>query len=148
MIRYTLSILVLLSVFFIGTIQCAPTSPKRDTLSIKRVDDGVCGSSSFYGYTTSTSAKIADCQELVSKIGGITWEVGSNPAQLFESGTCKVTAYSIGAYPAYIGGRDVQDLIQDSINKFGQGGRVAGQGLMNCQGPAGNSDVVWMVYRA
>ncbi|OAQ63718.2 chitinase [Pochonia chlamydosporia 170] len=119
-------------------------------------NDDFCGASTFVDQTSGASPPVSDCLALIKKIQDrsdptdheIENAVG-NQHQIEEYGECKFGVQGNGKngnIDFHVGGQDIIDLINDSINKFGSSGRVGAKGSMSCKGTVKGQDVDWGLY--
>jgi hypothetical protein len=118
----------------------------------KRTQYNECGPSSFVGNTSGASPKVADCKTIVKNIsGGGRWTTTQGESRkLVSFGTCAFSVHNLHTDPslvAYVGNRDIIDLINDSIAKFASDGKVGAHGKMKCNGTPGYKDgMYWQIY--
>lgn len=119
-------------------------------------NDDVCGASTFVDQTSGASPPVSDCRALIKKIQDrseptdheIENAIGSQH-QIEEYGECKFGVQGSGKHgniDFHVGGQDIIDLINDSINKYGSSGRVGAKGSMSCKGTVKDQDVDWGLY--
>lgn len=113
-----------------------------------------CGSSTFVGQTSEGSPTVADCQQLVRNIEGThgNWPVENalgDQHQIAQYGSCKFGVQGIGKYGNivfHVGGQDIVDLVNESIQKFSWNGLVGAKGEMTCRGDVSGQTVEWGLY--
>lgn len=113
-----------------------------------------CGDSNFWNYTSDASPLITDCQRIVSNIaGGGSWTSWTGEwRQLVSYGTCRVSINVPGVGQSIlfrVGNQDIMDIINMSIQKFGENGKVGAEGDMNCQADMflpSVLDTEWVLY--
>ncbi|KAH8731881.1 chitinase [Phaeosphaeriaceae sp. PMI808] len=114
-----------------------------------------CGNSDFVDKRSDKSPIVEDCMQIISNIQGDTstdWThqvLGKKWREIAKAGSCafSVRASKInGNINFEIGGQDVIDIITTSIEKFGQGGKVAAGGHLDCGGNTKKQEVEWEIY--
>jgi hypothetical protein len=153
--QFTTTLSFLAAAFALG-VQSAPVAnPQTEnplsgeaTGLAKRTNE--CGNSSFENETSGGSPLIGDCLQLTNNLSGNgNWLLANlgQERQLASYGTCKFIAQAPFVHAIHVGDRDVQDLIRDSVNKFGRDGRIGARGLMTCSEGANNEGLVWWWIR-
>lgn len=116
---------------------------------------GYCGMSTFEDRTHGGSPLISDCLQIIRNIEGdgtTEWrhQVAGKPhREILSFGSCRfgIEATHIGLNVDFrVGGQDVIDIINDSVQKFGKNGRVAARGEMECSGSNNGQGVLWGIY--
>lgn len=115
-----------------------------------------CGDSSFVDQTSGASPKIEDCRQIIKNIRGdastdwTTQVVGKNQREIAHHASCHfgVEATKVnGNVNFVVGGQDVIDIINDTIEKFGNSdGKVGAKGDMKCNGNSKQQNVKWGIY--
>lgn len=122
----------------------------------------LCGDSTFFDNTTAWSPEVADCNKLIEKVKdagkgyytvifpGLSPGVTSpSPQSLaYSGGNCYFAINGVQEYN-WIGSQDIQDIITDSITKFGQNGKIAASGAVPCSGGGRNEASLtldWKLY--
>lgn len=114
-----------------------------------------CSDSTFVDRTTEASPTVEDCIKLMKEYRGEyhNWEIENvigEQHQLIQNGTCKFGIESLDAGNGnagyYIGSQDIVDIINDSIDKFGDSGKVGSKGRMTCDGMVKGQRVQWGLY--
>lgn len=134
-----------------------PIAPSHDDDYTTPRGPGYCGVSSFENQTTNASPRKEDCLQIVRNIagGGGRWDIDlflAEQRRILRAGTCRfgVKGYRDSPIPelkAYINWFDVTDLILDSVELFGENGRVGAKGLMECRDYYGHlRPVLWGIY--
>ncbi|OIW27963.1 hypothetical protein CONLIGDRAFT_634289 [Coniochaeta ligniaria NRRL 30616] len=124
-------------------------SQNSTTNSTTSIND--CGDSIFYFQTSDSSPLSSDCLQIATNIaGGGSWEVETLTGkhhQLVQYGTCAfgVTVSSSDLF-VYIGNQDIIDLIRESVDVFGDSGKVGARGRMRCQAGLLEEWVNWDIY--
>jgi GH18 family chitinase len=114
-----------------------------------------CDDSSFENRGSDASPSVDDCRTIIANIQDdpyTQWKhtvVGKRHRQITEAGSCafgiKATKVN-GNVDFEIGGQDVIDIINDSINKFGGTGKIGARGSMTCNGNIKGQAVEWGIY--
>ncbi|KAI8217095.1 hypothetical protein K4K53_009486 [Colletotrichum sp. SAR 10_77] len=115
-----------------------------------------CGDSSFGNHASDVSPKVNDCQQIIRTIEGdasteFTHRITGH-CQILEFGSCHFgigrTGGTGGAVEFRVGGQDVIDVINESIKRFGGGGRIGAKGIMPCSGTTAGTkvNVEWGIY--
>ncbi|CAK1362498.1 hypothetical protein CB0940_02263 [Cercospora beticola] len=98
-------------------------------------------------------ANAKDCTDLVAGLDtSQTWSVSKSWARLSTQGTCAFSVRVIaGSKDGLVGGADLADLVNDSVNNFQQSGQVSckgqfgqvvsAEGEVDCNTPSGGSQV-------
>ncbi|PPR08227.1 hypothetical protein CVT24_001242 [Panaeolus cyanescens] len=111
-----------------------------------------CYDSSFENRWRASAPLVNDCRILASNIAGDgdwTQSTASGQRQIASFGTCHfgVEGAETLLVSYRVGNQDVIDLINDSINRFQQDGRVAARGVMPCdQITPGTVRILWGIY--
>ncbi|KAK4195986.1 family 18 putative glycoside hydrolase [Triangularia verruculosa] len=114
-----------------------------------------CGDSTFEDQTNGGSPLVSDCLQIIRNIeddGRTDWihQVAGKPhREILSFGSCQfgIEATHIGLNIHFkVGGQDVIDIINDSVNRFGSSGRVAAKGVMGCTGSTNGQEVLWGIY--
>lgn len=114
-----------------------------------------CKKSTFVDQTNAASPYAKDCLAIIKKIENdptSEWKtlVGGKPhRKILWYGTCvfAVEAANVkGNFKFWVGGQDVIDLINDTVNKFSRDGRVAAYGHMQCKGNVKDQRTKWSIY--
>jgi hypothetical protein len=153
--QLTKSLTFLAAAFAVG-VQSAPVaSPLTEnplsgeaTGLVKRTNE--CGASSFENETSGGSPWIADCLQLTNNLSGNgNWLLANfgQERQLASHASCKFIAQAPFTQAIHVGDQDVQDLIRDSVNKFGRDGRIGARGIMTCAEGQNNEGNVWWWIR-
>lgn len=146
----------------VAVVAAAPAPAPEPEISVNEVSPGVtfekragnneCGPASFVGNTSGASPKIADCKTIVKNIsGGGRWTITKGESRkLVKFGTCAFSVKDLGTDASlveYVGNKDIINLINDSINKFGSNGKVGAHGKMKCNGTPGYKvGTYWQIY--
>lgn len=132
-----------------STIKCAPTSPKRDTFSLRSAQTGWCGSSSFENETSKGSPLTKDCDQLAAHINGnADWTLtGGDTRVIVSYGTCGFKAKAEGG-TTYVGNEDIRDLIQSAEDLYFHEAQIGASGVMHCHGRLNGQILVrWSLYK-
>ncbi|KAG9256684.1 glycoside hydrolase [Emericellopsis atlantica] len=115
-----------------------------------------CSKSTFKNQGSNASPPVEDCRQIIKNLEGLPekdWRVDilGGQTQLAKSGECAFGAEARhspdGNIWFRVGSQDIIDLINDSINKFGDSGRVGAKGDMDCDGNAPQVEQVeWGIY--
>jgi hypothetical protein len=102
-----------------------------------------CGDSTFENQTSDGSPLVEDCLTIIKNIQDdastdYTTLVGGTPQRrIVDFGTCAfgVEATKVNRNTNFVvEGQDVIDIINESVKRFGSGGRVGARGNMDCDG--------------
>ncbi|KAH0426127.1 glycosylhydrolase family 18-6 [Colletotrichum camelliae] len=113
-----------------------------------------CGDSSFENQSSGASPKVEDCRQIIKNIEGDgrtewTTQVALGQRAIARFGSCRfgVEATDVSGNADFrVGGQDVIDIINESINRFGGNGRVGAKGTMKCNGSVKKQGVKWGIY--
>ncbi|KAK1982292.1 putative necrosis-inducing factor-domain-containing protein [Colletotrichum cereale] len=133
-----------------------PVSPNASHPSylFPRAPRGYCGDSTFENTTNGNSAYANDCVAMRDLLlsRDEQWAISSVQRTLAWAASCAFGAQIYSALPpqAWIGGRDLADIIAVSLQRFGGGGRLGAKGEMDCQDRVtlGGGDIytTWGLY--
>lgn len=106
----------------------------------KTTGAGWCGESTFVDQTSDASPLAEDCLRIATNIAnGGRWDIDMflhRQKRIVEYKTCALGAQghpnTPGEIKAYIGFEDIIDIIHDSVERFGGGGKVGAKGVMEC----------------
>lgn len=105
--------------------------------------------------TSDASPSIEDCLQIIRNIqydGDTQWDhtvVGHNQREVAKYGSCAFgieASKTKGNVKFWVGGQDVIDLINSSIENYGKNGRVGAKGDMLCNGNLQSQEVTWGLY--
>lgn len=114
-----------------------------------------CRDSTFEDHTSGASPSVSDCRQIIRNIEGdakTEWTHRiTGHREILKYGSCAFGIERTGGTGSQVefmvGGQDVIDIINDSISKYGGGGKVGAKGVMNCKGTtSGRVDVEWGIY--
>ncbi|KAK4176678.1 putative necrosis-inducing factor-domain-containing protein [Triangularia setosa] len=114
-----------------------------------------CRISTFEDQTNGGSPLVSDCLQIIRNIEGdasTDWThlvAGKPHSEVLKFGSCRfgIESTYIGLNINFrVGGQDVIDIINDSAQKFGGGGRVAAKGVMECSSSSNGQGVLWGIY--
>ncbi|KAM7214753.1 hypothetical protein V8F06_009825 [Rhypophila decipiens] len=115
-----------------------------------------CGNSDFENKTSPGSPLVSDCEQIIRNIEGdgstqFTHRITGH-REILDSGSCHFgiqrTGGTGGTVEFRVGGQDVIDIINESIKRYGGGGRVGARGVMPCSGVTAGTkvNVEWGIY--
>ncbi|KAF1835102.1 glycoside hydrolase [Decorospora gaudefroyi] len=115
-----------------------------------------CGESSFEDQTSSASANVDDCLQIIKNIEGniaatnwTTEVVGKRQREIVNHESCSlgVEADKINGNVIFVvSAQDVINIITTAIEKFGRSGKVGAKGYMSCSGNMEDQAVEWGLY--
>lgn len=115
-----------------------------------------CRDSTFENRGSNASPLVDDCKQIIKNIeedASTDWQHGiTGHREIVKYGSCAFgiqrTGGTGGAVMFKVGGQDVIDIINESIKRFGGGGRVGAKGVMSCAGTTVNTrvNVEWGIY--
>ncbi|KAF7556019.1 hypothetical protein G7Z17_g1692 [Cylindrodendrum hubeiense] len=114
-----------------------------------------CGDSTFENESSDASPSVDDCKHIIQNIqgdGGTSWSiqvVGKHQRKIAHYGTCAfgVQATKVNGNVNFkIGGQDVIDIINNSIDQFGGSGVIGAKGDMKCNGNVKKQNAEWGIY--
>ncbi|PGG95335.1 hypothetical protein AJ79_10115 [Helicocarpus griseus UAMH5409] len=152
-----------------GVMRIPPYSPERISQSwgtSERNSTGIhllktlsgrdfCGISTFIDQTSGALPSVEDCLTIVRNIQGddsSSWQtpvVGKPHRGILEYKSCVfgVEATKVNGNVWFlVGGQDVIDIINESIARFKQNGKVGAMGTMKCMGNLLDQWVEWGLY--
>ncbi|KAK2017810.1 hypothetical protein LZ32DRAFT_614113 [Colletotrichum eremochloae] len=133
-----------------------PVSPNGSHPSnmFPRAPRGFCGDSTFENTTNGNSAYVSDCLTMRDLLlsRDEQWAVPQYQRTLAWAASCAFGANIMNIWPpqAWIGGKDLADIIGTSVRLYGGGGRLGAKGDMPCQDRVtqggGEIDTFWGLY--
>ncbi|KAL8284361.1 hypothetical protein RB597_001601 [Gaeumannomyces tritici] len=121
--------------------------------------DIVARSDAHYEYdkdsTNDDSPSVADCEQIIRNIQGDintdwTQEVVDKPWRDLKANGCKFSfraSKSRGNSAFYVGGQNVIDLIEKSVEDYAKNGKVSASGHMTCGGTAVKQWTEWKLQK-
>ncbi|KAK8139989.1 hypothetical protein PG984_000055 [Apiospora sp. TS-2023a] len=115
-----------------------------------------CGDSTFEDQTSDASPSVADCRAMLDNIRGTQgeWEIENAVERQHEIAhspnfECKFGVQGKGIngnINFHVGVQDIVDIVEESIKRYGSGGKVGAKGRMSCRGTVKGQDVEWGLY--
>ncbi|EJT73572.1 hypothetical protein GGTG_07428 [Gaeumannomyces tritici R3-111a-1] len=105
--------------------------------------------------TNDDSPSVADCEQIIRNIQGDintnwTQEVVDKPWRDLKANGCKFSfraSKSRGNSAFYVGGQNVIDLIEKSVEDYAKNGKVSASGHMTCGGTAVKQWTEWKLQK-